>query len=296
MYIEQLKSNGKSWLIYLPFSLAFLGFMTLNIIYTFASGTDPDDMIQMLINQFGKTPTFIMLVLPLSILFFVLLGWVKLVHGQSIRSLTTARRNVDWRRIFFSFFVWTFFLIISTLASYWLYPEEYELTFRPVPFLILAICSLLLVPLQTSFEEYFFRGYLMQGIGLAAGNRWVPLVVTSVLFGLMHAGNPEIVSAGPMIMIHYIGIGFFLGIATLMDDGLELALGFHAANNLIISLLITSSGVAFQTDAIFTYHSETPASITEMVISLLVIYPLMLFIFSKKYGWKNWKKQLTKKI
>jgi hypothetical protein len=31
-----------------------------------------------------------------------------------------------------------------------------------------------------------------------------------------------------------------------MDDGLELALGFHAANNLIGALLVTSVGLFFK--------------------------------------------------
>ncbi len=296
MYIEQLKNNQKSLLLYLPFALAFLGFMTVNIIYSFAADIDADQAITQLINQFGKTPAFILMVFPLSILCIALLGWVKIVHQQSIRSLTTARKKIDWKRVFFSFTVWAIFVIASLLINYWISPEDFEFTFRPVPFFTLAIIAIILIPLQTSFEEYFFRGYLMQGLGLAFKNRWAPLIITSVLFGLMHAGNPEIASIGPSIMIQYIGIGFFLGIATLMDDGLELALGFHAANNLIICLLVTSSGVAFQTDAIFTQTSDISGSLTESLLSVLVIFPIMLLIFSKKYSWKNWKQQLTKKI
>jgi hypothetical protein len=34
------------------------------------------------------------------------------------------------------------------------------------------------------------------------------------------------------MFVYYIGTGLFLGI-TLMDEGMELALGFHAANNLV---------------------------------------------------------------
>ena len=67
----------------------------------------------------------------------------------------------------------------------------------------------------------------MQGLGIMAKNRWVPLVVTSVLFGAMHFFNPEVDKLGYGIMVYYMGTGFFLGIMTLMDEGLELALGFH---------------------------------------------------------------------
>ena len=34
---------------------------------------------------------------------------------------------------------------------------------------------------------------------------------------------------GYKFIVQYITVGFILGIMTLMDDGLELALGFHAA-------------------------------------------------------------------
>jgi hypothetical protein len=34
------------------------------------------------------------------------------------------------------------------------------------------------------------------------------------------------------MFVYYIGTGLFLGILTLMDE-MELALGFHAANNLV---------------------------------------------------------------
>jgi hypothetical protein len=41
-----------------------------------------------------------------------------------------------------------------------------------------------------------------------------------------------------------------------MDEGMELALGFHAANNLVGALLVTSDWSAFQTHSIFKDISE----------------------------------------
>ena len=43
--------------------------------------------------------------------------------------------------------------------------------------------------------------------------------------------NPEVEKLGYLILVYYIGSGLFLGIITLMDEGIELALGFHFANN-----------------------------------------------------------------
>jgi membrane protease YdiL (CAAX protease family) len=149
-----------------------------------------------------------------------------------------------------------------------------------------------MVPLQTSFEEYLFRGYLMQGLGVLSKSRWVPLFITSIAFGLLHIANPEIEKIGYILLIHYIGTGFLLGIMTLMDEGLELALGFHAANNLIASLLLTADWTAFQTNSILKDVSDPSMGNLEIIFPVFVIYPTILFVLSKKYNWTNWQKKL----
>ena len=215
----------------------------------------------------------------------------KKIHGQTITSLTSSREAIDFKRIFFSFIIWSSFASGMLLLDYFLSPEKFVFNFQPVPFLILAIIAVLLIPIQTSAEEYFFRGYLMQGLALLTKNKWFPLLFTSMAFGLMHIANPEVQKMGNIIMIYYIGTGLFLGIITLMDEGMELALGFHAANNLTTALLVTSDWSAFQTYAIFKDISE-PSLGFEVVIPVIVIFPILLFIFSKKYNWNNWGDKL----
>lgn len=80
-----------------------------------------------------------------------------------------------------------------------------------------------------------------------------------------------------------------------MDEGMELALGFHAANNLIGALLVTSDWSVFQTHSLFKDTSEPSAGL-DVILPVVVIYPVLLFIFSKKYKWNNWKEKLTGRI
>jgi hypothetical protein len=181
------------------------------------------------------------------------------------------------------------------LVDVQLAPDDYKWNFNMEPFLILAVIAIIMIPIQTSMEEYFFRGYMMQGIGVMAKNRWVPLVVTSMLFGGMHIFNPEVSKLGYGIMVFYCGTGFFLGILTLMDEGLELALGFHAANNLTAALLVTADWTAFQTDSVYRDVSD-PVLGWDVLIPVFVVYPIILFIFSKIYGWTNWKERLTGRV
>ena len=135
----------------------------------------------------------------------------------------------------------------------------------------------------------------MQGIGILVKNRWFPLLITSVLFGLLHGLNPEVEKLGYEIMVFYIGTGLLFGIVTLMDEGTEIALGLHAANNIVAALFITSSWAAFQTDALYLDISEPKLDWT-IYVPVFVVYPILIFIFSKKYGWTNWSEKLFGKV
>jgi hypothetical protein len=93
-------------------------------------------------------------------------------------------------------------------------------------------------------------------------------------------------------LVYYIGTGLLLGIVTLMDEGMELALGFHAANNLVGALLISSDWSAFQTNSIFKDISEPSAGLD--VIFPVVIYPYFYISLVKKYNWTNWKEKINR--
>ena len=298
--------------------------------------------------------------------FFGVVLVVKFIHRQSMTHLTTSRKKIDWGRIWFAFIFWgvisTALMFLDIIGS----PEDYEWNFQLVPFLILVVIAIVLVPLQTSFEEYLFRGYLMQGIGsfsvykkfpfilifcisaillyvyldsiyslntmyglgyfvvlaillmiitnieafdkLISSNgngklynvlrrNSTPLIITSAVFGLLHIANPEVDQLGPVIMIYYIGTGLFLGIITLMDEGLELALGFHAANNLFTALLVTADWTAFQTYSLYKDMSDPGVmGFMEIIFPVFIIFPIVTFIFAKKYKWTDWSGKLFGKV
>ena len=294
MYIEQGYRGELGIWKYFVIPIGFIGFMVFNYVVVLLSDEPVDVMMNQLIELIGKNAVLAINLGFLAIGLFVVLGWTKLVHPQSITSLTTSRKKIDWGRIFTSFFIWGTLTTIFTLVSvYYIAPEEYVNNFNATKFLILLPIAILLVPLQTSFEEYLFRGHMMQGLGIWAKNKWLPLLVTSVLFGLVHIANPEIGKIGYILLVYYIGTGFFLGIMTLMDEGLELALGFHAANNLFTALLVTADWTAFQTDSILKDMSNPDKmALGEIFIPVFVIFPILLFILSKKYKWINWKDKL----
>ena len=261
------------------------------------SGLDMSSMDEMsgFMNVLSPNLTFFLLLLSFV---FGLVGvflMVKYLHQQKILSSLTARSSFDWNRFTFSFSLIAILIIISTLVDYWVNPSHYEIGFEWSSFLILAVIGIVMVPLQTTFEEWFFRGYLMQGFGYIFKNRAVPFIITSLLFGLLHLANPEVEKLGYIVMINYIGVGVFLGIMTLMDEGLELAAGFHAANNLITALLVTADWTAFNTPSILRDVSEPEVGF-DILLPIVVIYPILLFVLAKRYNWSNWNQKLFGKI
>ena len=301
MYIKQAFKNKHDWWLYLAgLVLIVIAVILGQIPHTVAliakalqSGLeleelDPNKMMQLLESNLNLFLMLLSFAVGLLGLFIV----VKYLHKQSIKSLTTSRSKIDWKRFWFAFLFWGFISVIMIMIDYQSSTENYVFNFELKPFLILVAIAVVLVPLQTSFEEYLFRGYLMQGIGAICKNKWVPLIVTSVLFGMLHIANPEIDKLGYILLVHYIGTGFFLGIITLMDEGLELALGFHAANNLFTALLVTADWTAFQTNSIFRDISDPDIGTFEIFSSVLIIYPILIFIFAKVYKWTDWKNRL----
>ena len=302
MFIEQgIKKSNEFWK-YILGSILIIGASTLGQIplgmavafKALKSGKMPTNTNDA-INLLDSNLSLFLIMLSFVFGFIGLVLVVKYFHKQTLLEVTTSRKKVDWSRIFFSFGLWALFSIVTTLITYYTNPGELVWNFKPIPFAILFVIATLLIPVQTSTEEYVFRGYLMQGFANLAKNKWFPLVMTSVIFGSMHLLNPEVEKMGYFVLIYYIGTGLFLGILTLMDEGIELSLGFHAANNLITALLVTSDWTALRTNSIFK-DTSTPSGTMEIIIPVLVIYPILLFIFSRKYQWTNWKEKLTGNI
>ena len=279
-YIQQAyKGQREIWMVILTTALVG-GVFLLNFIYYLFADPGELDAAYDIMKNIPPIISLTMNLIPFVVLIGLLFLLVKYVHQRSILSLTTARDKVDYGRVFFSFMMITIFTVSSFLIAYSADSSELVLQFDPMKFGILFLVSILLFPFQIGLEEYLFRGYLMQHIGIIVKNRWFPLILTSILFGIAHSANPEVAAIGFWkMMIFYIGTGLLLGIMTLMDDGLELALGFHLGNNLLAALLVTADWTALQTDAIFLNTAEPSMSIvSDILIPVLVIYPIMLFI------------------
>ncbi|MRT17270.1 CPBP family intramembrane metalloprotease [Vitellibacter sp. q18] len=305
MYIKQAFNSLHEWwrylvgfiIIFLASQIGSIPLLIAVMVKIMAEGgnmesvQDPNVMMTVL----DSNLTLFLMLLSFAIGLLAIYIVVKYLHKQPFVTLTTSRKKTDWGRVFFGFGIITITTLAVTALDYYSNPQDYVLQFDLVPFLILAVIAIVMIPLQTSFEEYLFRGYLMQGIGVLAKNKWLPLLLTSVIFGGLHLANPEVDKFGNIIMIYYIGTGFFLGIMTLMDEGMELALGFHAGNNLITALLVTADWTVFKTHSILKDISE-PSAGFDVIAPVLILYPIFLGIMAWRYKWSDWGGKLFGKV
>jgi membrane protease YdiL (CAAX protease family) len=245
-----------------------------------------------LISKVGLNMFFMTLLFPFLVGLLAVFMGVKYLHRRSVLSLITSRTKFDFNRFFFSFGLWggvsILFLLIMILTG-----SKIDFQFDLIKFIILFFISLSFLPIQTFFEEIFFRGYLLQGTYLIYKKGWVVVLFTGILFGILHGANPEIEKIGKFLLIYYIESGIFLGLLALFDEGLELSLGYHTVNNVFAALILTNDWQAFHTDALFI--DRTPPSFgVENILTLVVFQPILLLIFAKKYKWKNLKDKLFK--
>ncbi|MGV3631337.1 MAG: CPBP family intramembrane glutamic endopeptidase [Bacteroidota bacterium] len=234
-----------------------------------------------LVDFYGNNFFFFLQLLPFALTLVTLLLCVRFIHRGRGLAVITSSVSFRWKRALLSFFAWL--LVLFAFLLFQLLGESgikwnYERSFWP-----LLTFSLILVTLQTAFEEIFFRGYLLKFV-FSSSYKWVSILLTSLLFGLMHLGNPEIGLLGKIVLVYYIGTGIFLALMAVLDRGLELSIGFHAANNLFATLLLTNNWQVFQTDALFKDYG-LPSVSPEIWINLLVLFPVLIFIYAKIFKW-----------
>ncbi|WP_420582927.1 CPBP family intramembrane glutamic endopeptidase [Reichenbachiella sp.] len=150
-------------------------------------------------------------------------------------------------------------------------------------FLPLVLIAVLLIPIQTTFEEYILRGYFAQGVAGLTKNRWLAVLVPGLVFALLHAFNPEVEAHGFWtVMPQYITFGLLFGLISVLDDGIELAIGAHAVNNVFLALFLTNKDSVLQTPAVFEQLEVYPMRDT---ITLVVLSVVFFIVLMKKYNW-----------
>ncbi|WP_144567709.1 CPBP family intramembrane glutamic endopeptidase [Neobacillus bataviensis] len=207
---------------------------------------------------------------------------IRFIHKRKFTSLITPDRKIDWKRIGFGFITYFVILGLTTIIDCLLNPGDYSFNDISVSdFLILSVLVLVLTPIQTTCEELFFRGYLLQFFG-----KWVRIpfllsLIVGSIFGALHFTNPEMGYSPLLVGADYLVTGFIWCYITVKTNSTELSIGAHAANNMLLGWFITMDDSAMgNIPSLFIVTNIDPAiSLMWTIVSL----GIFLFISLRKY-------------
>jgi uncharacterized protein len=283
----QGRNNRGSYLLTIGITIiggtfAFLLFIVLLlVVYFFIS---QNSGLETQINILNNNPLLILVMVGISYGIYSILFYlcIRFIHKKKYISLINTGKHIKWLRILKGAGLWAGIMTIFTLVSLIYNDGSLSFNFNPGSFLYLLILSILVFPLQASFEEIFFRGYLMQGFGLLSKKPVVPLVLTTLIFGFIHFYNGNDLNMSITIVLSALILGLMLGIIVLGENGLETAMGAHIANNMFVALILNSSdsGLGGLPSLITAQSSNTFSGILFLI--LMAVIMLIILFWNKK--------------
>lgn len=297
-HLEAAFRGKNAWWRYLVMVVAILvvsniiGAMPLIIVMVVRMVSDPEAAAAIAsdpnnLSALGLDTNFglLLMLIPFVAALLAIAFLIKPLNERSFMDTINGRTAFRWNRFLISALVWLILSAVYLIISLKTDPDNITLHNTTATLIPLILITVIFIPFQAAFEEVLFRGYLMQGFGLVVKRRWFPLIMTSILFGLMHGLNPEIKEYGFFTMMpQYIMFGIIFAVITILDDGVEAAMGAHAANNAFLCIMVTSESSALQTQALFVQHTIDPWAEFR---SMIIMGALVIIILTVIFRWRN---------
>lgn len=296
-HLERALDKQNQWWKYLVIFIS--GFVTANLIGALPllivivikivkSGgvgmPNPDNLMDLSVYGIHPNIGLVLLIVPFVVGLITVALLFKPLHKRTWKEVINGTNSIRWERFFFAMIIWGCMMGIYLLFDYYTHPDNFIIQLNLTSFIPLIIISLLLIPFQSTFEELLFRGYLAQGVAAWTRSRWLAIIIPALLFTFMHSLNPEVKEYGFWLtMPQYMIFGLIFGLTTILDDGIEIAMGAHAANNIFISIFISNEASALQTTALFEQLRIDQVRETWM---LLLVSLVFITILTLKYKWK----------
>ena len=219
-----------------------------------------------------------LLVFPASLIALYL--GQRFIHKRSILSLHTAAKKIRWSRGMQAFLITWIVLGALTAVGHFSGLSPINTNFDAGRFVVYALISLIFLPMQSGTEEIIFRGYLNQKFTHFLKNKWIAFAITSALFAAMHLSNPEATKGAEdgillLTMSSYFIFGFVACLMVWMDDGLESAIGFHAANNTFAAIFVNYEGSVLPTPSLFMATPNTIIDVPTTLLATLLIAAIL---------------------
>ena len=292
---NSFEGKNNLWRYLVMIAAVFLATNTIGAIPLFiASLADSNVLSQISSGYFdvNQNLMFVLMLFPfiVGLVTFALL--IRPLHGRSFLQTITGHSSFRWSHFCISGGIWMILMGVYLFVCIAFDSENFNINNISSSLITLILLSLLLIPFQAAFEEVIFRGYLMQGFAVLFPSRIFALLAPAILFSLMHLMNPEVKEFGFfLVMPQYFIFGLIFGLLTIFDNGIESALGAHAANNIFLCIMVTHKSSALQTPALFEQQVYQPGN---ELAGLVILGIVFVFALWKIFGWENISTALKK--
>jgi membrane protease YdiL (CAAX protease family) len=199
----------------------------------------------------------------------VFVAFAAVVSGQPAKVYLTAAPHVRWRLLGLAIALSAAAIAPIVLTERLLSADGAPLPILTSDGLTYGLSSLLLIPAAAA-EELFFRGWVMRQTAVFLRRPAALIAVTSLIFSALHR------DFAPDAFLTRVLMGAGFAYMTLRLGGIELAVGAHAVNNLMIVLFLQpldaqpSGGAAISGYSLIEYIALAGGYvlITEMVARL----------------------------
>ncbi len=211
----------------------------------------------------------------------------RLLHKKTLTQVTTGRTSFDYGRALLAALA---LLCVASvvLLLYRLIPGV-EVTFQARSlreFLPLVLAVLIFVSIQSGAEEVFFRGYILQGLSLLTRNKLVLAIGTAFLFTVPHLVTSSDLNVIEIVILSLVLMppGILLAVMTLLDGGIELAVGYHAMQNIFNKLVLNLEVGRASSSSLFAADADQAAVLTIYFVHICGL-ALALLILNLRYKW-----------
>jgi CAAX protease family protein len=167
-------------------------------------------------------------------------GLMAAVHHMRPGWLSSVQPRIRWRYLFVCLAIAAVVLSGVALLSTTL---GEAVSFQPQKgFWAFLAVIVLTSPIQAVGEEIFFRGYLLQALGSLVARPWFGVIVSAVVFALLHG-----IQNLPLF-IDRLGFALLAGLLAWRTGGLEAGIAAHVINNVFAYVMagLTTSIAALQ--------------------------------------------------
>lgn len=210
----------------------------------------------------------------------------NLVQGRPVRALVVPARPFRWVIVGKVLAASVLLAVVLTSLQLLVVPGDTEVDFTGLGVEQLAwlIPMSLIVLIQTSGEDVFFKGWLLHRLGAVTRVVWLAPLTVTVIFVALHLGNADFDSDLVVLLPLFLLSEFMIMYLIIRTGGMEAALVLHWVNNIAIVFFLAERTT--QANDLTLLVSETPgaqnALVDEEIVgaaSIAISYLLMLVAF-----------------